>query len=262
MERVSFCIACHCLLEDTVQGNCELTQMSSDQQKILVIAEEASTSSQLRRMLEVLGFDAAEVLSNEDALSCLGLFDYDAILLECSVFGRNVTAVCRELRRLYPRLPILVVGAYKSLDNMVALLEAGADDYTTLPLAERLLAARLRSAIRRFRAPAIDAVERFVAGEIVLDPARHRVEKSGVQVPLSPTEFRALEVLMHRPGIPISHSALIATLWGLESESKRKRLRVLIRGLRKKLENNPSNPRYLKTHAYIGYYFQDRECAT
>jgi DNA-binding response OmpR family regulator len=117
-----------------VQGDCELRQMSSDQQKTLVIAEEASASSQLRRTLEVLGFDAAEVLSYEDALSCLRLFDYDAILLECSVFGRKVTAVCRELRRLYPRLPILAVGVDKSLDNMVALLEAGADDYTILPL--------------------------------------------------------------------------------------------------------------------------------
>jgi DNA-binding response OmpR family regulator len=197
-----------------VQGDCELRQMSSDQQKTLVITEEASASSQLRRMLEVLGFNAAEVLSYEDALSCLRLFDYDAILLECSVFGRNVTAVCRELRRLYPRLPILAVGVDKSLDYMVALLDAGADDYTILPLAERLLAARLRSAIRRFRTPALGVAERFVAGEIVLDAARHRVEKSGVLVPLSPTEFRALEVLMHRPGIPISHSALITTLWG------------------------------------------------
>lgn len=261
MERASLCIACNCLLEDMVQGDCELRQMSSDQQKTLVITEEASASSQLRRMLEVLGFNAAEVLSYEDALNCLRLFDYDAILLECSVFGRNVTAVCRELRRLYPRLPILAVGVDKSLDYMVALLDAGADDYTILPLAERLLAARLRSAIRRFRTPALGVAERFVAGEIVLDAARHRVEKSGVLVPLSPTEFRALEVLMHRPGIPISHSALIATLWGLESKSTRKRLRVLIRALRKKLENNPSNPRYLKTYACIGYYFQDRECA-
>jgi two-component system, OmpR family, KDP operon response regulator KdpE len=209
----------------------------------------------------MLGFDAAEVLSDEGALSCLRLFDYDAILLEYSAFGRKVPAVCRELRRLYPSLPILVVGVRKSLDDMVALLEAGADDYTALPLAERLLAARLRPAIRRFRAPTVGVAERFVAGEIVLDSARHRVEKSGVQIQLSRTEFRALEVLMHRPGIPISHSSLIATLWGLESESKRKHRRVLIRGLRKKLENNPSNPRYLMTHAYIGYYFQDRECA-
>jgi DNA-binding response OmpR family regulator len=140
----------------------------------------------LRRTLEVLGFNAAKVLSYEDALSCLRLFDYDAILLECSVFGRNVTAVCRELRSLYPRLPILVVGVDTSLDHMVALLDAGADDYTILPLAERLLAARLRSAIRRFRTPAIGVAERFVAGEIVLDPAQtscREIESPGFVVP-------------------------------------------------------------------------------
>jgi two-component system KDP operon response regulator KdpE len=244
-----------------VQVNCELRQMSSDQRKILVIAEETVASSQLRRMLEVLGFDAAEVLSNEDALSCLRLFDYDAILAECSVFGRKITPVCRELRRLCPHVPILVVGPDNSLDDKVAVLDAGADGYIARPFVARELGARLRSAICRSRAATIDVCERFVAGEIVLDPAKHRVEKSGVRVPLTPTEFRALQVLMRWPGIPVSHSALIATLWGETSESKRKHLRVVIRGLRKKLENNPSNPKYLKTHAYIGYYFQGRECA-
>jgi len=74
-------------------------------------------------------------------------------ILECSAFGRKVTAVCQELRKLYPRFPILAVGVDKSLDYMVALLDAGAGDYTILPLAERLLAARLPSAIRRFRTP-------------------------------------------------------------------------------------------------------------
>jgi two-component system, OmpR family, KDP operon response regulator KdpE len=236
--------------------------MSSVQEKVLVIAKEASACSQLLRTIETSGFAAAEVLSYEDALRRLRFIDYDAILLEGNAFGRDITAICREIRALYPRLPILVVGLNNSLDDKVAVLEAGADGYMDCPFMERELAARLRSAIRSSRAAPIDVCERFVAGEITLDSTRHRVEKSGVQVPLSPTEFRALQVLMHRPGIPVSHSALIATLWGKTSDSKRKHLRVVIRGLRKKLENDPCDPRYLMTHAYIGYYFQDRECAT
>jgi two-component system, OmpR family, KDP operon response regulator KdpE len=95
-----------------------------------------------------------------------------------------------------------------------------------------------------------------VVGEVVLDSARHRVEKSGIEVPLTPTEFRVLEMLMQQRGIPISHSALVATLWGSEPKSKREQLRVVISGLRKKLENDPSEPKYLITHAYIGYCFE------
>ena len=151
--------------------------MSSDPEKVLVLAD-ATVRSCLRRTLEALGFDVGEAANGEDAMKCLRAVDYEAILLECQVFESDCAAVCKQLRIRYPRLPILVVGVDKSLDYMVALLEAGADDYTILPLAERLLAARLRSAIRRFRTPAIGAAERFVAGEIVLDPARHRVEKS------------------------------------------------------------------------------------
>jgi two-component system KDP operon response regulator KdpE len=98
--------------------------------------------------------------------------------------------------------------------------------------------------------------ERFVVGDIVLDPATHRVEKSGIEVSLTPTEFRALEILMRQPGIPISHSALVAKLRGSETKPTREHLRVVIGRLRKKLENNPSEPRYLITQAYIGYCFR------
>jgi two-component system, OmpR family, KDP operon response regulator KdpE len=154
------------------------SQMSSDPENVLVLAKEATVRSCLRRTLEALGFDVGEAANGEDAMRRMRAIACEAILLECRVFGSDCAAVCKQLRIRYPRLPILVVGVDKSLDYMVALLEAGADDYTILPLAERLLAARLRSATRRFRTPANGAAERFVAGEIVLDPARHRVEKS------------------------------------------------------------------------------------
>jgi two-component system KDP operon response regulator KdpE len=232
--------------------------MSNGPEKVLVIAKEAAVRSQLRRTFEALGFDVGEAPNSEIAVTRLRMVDYEAILLECRMFGRDSVAVCKELRRRYPRLPILVIGVSSSLKNKVAAFEAGADDFTIRPFAKSELAARLRSAIRRFHAPAIGIGERFVVGDIVLDPARHRVEKSGIEVSLTPTEFRALEMLMQRPGIPISHSALVATLWGPESKSNREHLRVVISALRKKLENEPSDPRYLITHAYIGYCFQGR----
>ena len=216
------------------------SQMSSDPEKVLVLAKEAPARSCLRRILEALGFDVGEAANGEDAMRRLRMVDYQAILLECWMFGSDFASVCndcavvcKQLRVLYPRLPILVISS------------------------ERELAARLRSAIRRFHTPVIGTAERSAVGEIVLDPARHRVERAGSKVSLTPTEFRALQLLMQQPGVPISHSTLLTAIWGEESRAKREHLRVVIGALRKKLEDNPSEPRYLTTSAHFGYCFSD-----
>jgi len=232
--------------------------MSSDPERVLVLAREVMARSCLRRTLEALGFDVGEAPNGEDALRRMRMVDYEAVLLECRVFGSDCAVICEQLRIHHPRLPILVISSNGSLMKKVAAFEAGVDDYTTRPFAERELAARLRSAIRRFHAPVVGTAGLCVVGEIVLDPARHLVKKAGSEVSLTPTEFRALKLLMQQPGIPISHSILLAAVWGQESEAHLKHLRVVIGTLRKKLENDPSKPRYLTTTAYFGYCFRDR----
>jgi two-component system KDP operon response regulator KdpE len=215
--------------------------MSSDPEKVLILAKEAAARSYLRRTLEALGFDVGEAANGEDAMRRMRMVDYEAILLECRMFGsdfasvcNDCASVCKQLGILYPGLPILVISS------------------------EREFAARLRSTIWHFHTPVIGTAERSAVGEIVLDPARHRVEKAGSRVSLTPTEFSALQLLMQQPGIPISHSTLIAAIWGQESIAKRQHLRVVIGALRKKLEDNPSKPRYLTTSAYFGYCFSDQ----
>jgi two-component system KDP operon response regulator KdpE len=239
----------------TIEGQ---NQMSSDPEKVLVLAKEATARSCLRRTLEALRFDVGEAPNGEDALRRMRMVDYEAILLECRVFGSDCATVCKQLRILYPRLPILVVSSNGSLMKKMTAFEAGVDDYTTRPFEERELAARLRSAIRRYHAPVVGTAGRCIVGKIVLDPARHLVEKAGSEVSLTPTEFRALKLLMQQPGIPISYSTLLTGVWGQESSANREHLRVVISGLRKKLEDNPSEPRYLTTNAYLGYCFRDR----
>jgi two-component system, OmpR family, KDP operon response regulator KdpE len=232
--------------------------MSSGPEKVLIVAEKASPRSRLRRTLESFGYDVGEAPNNETALRCLRLIDYQAILLDFPVFGAGDVAICYQLRSLYPRLPVLVLSACNLLDNKMEALEAGADDYMIRPFSKRELRARLRSAIRRFHAPAIGTSERLVVREIVLDSARHRVEKSGSEVSLTPTEFRTLKMLMQQTGRPIAHSALLATLWGRESKRHRENLRVVISALRSKLEDRPSHPTYLITHKCFGYCFRDQ----
>ena len=235
----------------------ERSETSSGPEKILVIAKEAMVRSQLRRTLETLGFDAGEAPDGGGALVRLRMIDYEAIILEHRRYGEDGVTIVKQLRGLYPRLPILVITPSNSLNKKLAAFEAGADDCMIWPLAERELSVRIRSAIRRFHASAIRTCKSLVIGEIALDPIRHRVTKSGSDVALTPTEFRALETLMLQPGIPIAHSAFMATIWGQESKSNREHLRVVISGLRKKLEDVPSHPRYLITHAYFGYCFRD-----
>ena len=232
--------------------------MISDPAKILVIAKEASLRSRLRRALEALGFDVGEAANGVIALTRLRMVDYEAIILECRMFGGDSMAVCKQLRSLYSSLPILILSARNSVNNKVAALEAGADDYMVRPFSERELSARLRSAIRRSHPPAVGISGRFVIGKIVLDSARHRVEKSGSEVSLTPLEFRTLQMLMQQAGRPITYSALLVALWGQDSKPHREHLRVVISALRKKIEDNPSCPTYVTTHSFFGYCFRDQ----
>jgi two-component system KDP operon response regulator KdpE len=173
--------------------------------------------------------------------------------MACLLFEEEHLEVCRQLRSFYPRLPILIIGAHNSEDQRIAAFEAGVDDFMIRPVLERELAARLRSAVRRFHAPVVGRAKRFVAGEIVLDSSKHRVDKSGLEISLTPIEFRMLELLIQQPGEAIPHSVLATSLWGQETEAHRKHLRVIIRSLRGKIEDDPSHPEYLITHSYFGY---------
>lgn len=239
------------------------SKMKSRPEKVLVIAKQAPIRSQLRRTLEMLGFDAGEASDGGGALVRLRMIDYEAILLEHRKYEADGVAICKRIRGLYPRLPIVVVTSRSSLEKKIATFEAGADDCMIWPLSERELSGRLRSAIRRFRASAVSTCQFpvigkiAVIGEIALDPIRHRATKSGSDVPLTPTEFSVLETLIRQPGIPISHSILAFTTWGQESKANREHLRVVISSLRRKLEDDPSDPQYLITHACYGYCFRD-----
>jgi two-component system, OmpR family, KDP operon response regulator KdpE len=229
--------------------------MNSVPEKVLVVAEEASQRYHLRRTLNASGFDLGEASNGVHALMRLRMIDYEAVLLHSSESEADGIEVCRQLRNFNPRLPVLMLSDRDSLDHLVAALETGADDYMIKPVAERELTARLRSAIRRYRAPLVPPIERLVVRDIVLDPTAHRVEKSGAEIPLTPLEFRALHILMEQAGIPVTHATLLTTLWSPERAQRREHLRVLIGGLRKKLENDAAHPEYLITHPHLGYFF-------
>jgi two-component system, OmpR family, KDP operon response regulator KdpE len=231
--------------------------MDDSQGRLLIVEDDTALRRSLRTTLDVLGFDIGEASNGEDGLVRLRMVDYEAVLLDINMPGIGGIETCRRIRRTYTRIPILMLTVRDSEDDKVEALEAGADDYVTKPFQTRELTARIRAAIRRFRAPETSAEMAHTNGAIMLDPVRRRVERSGIEVHLTPREFDILQLLMTHAGRPITHARLLTALRGPDYGNERAYLRVLIGQLRKKLEDDAANPIYILTDSYIGYRFRE-----
>ena len=231
--------------------------MEMPQGRLLIVEDDSALRRSLHTTLGSLGFDVSEAGNGEDALANLRMADYEAVLLDINMPGIGGIETCRRIRRISTKLQILMLTVRDDEDDKVEALEAGADDYVTKPFHSRELTARIRTAIRRFRAPDAPAEMTIVIGAIVLDPVRRRVERSGLEVHLTAREFNALQLLMMQAGRPITHARLLGALRGPEFVNDHAYVRVLIGQLRKKLEDDPANPTYLLTDSHIGYRFRD-----
>jgi two-component system, OmpR family, KDP operon response regulator KdpE len=225
--------------------------------KVLVVDDEPGIRQSLFETLGALGFAVGEASSGEEALTRLQMVDYDAVLLDINMPGVGGMETCRTISQAYPGLPILMLTVRDEEDDKVQALDLGADDYVTKPFQVRELTARLRSAIRRAKAIPRTTAPVFTIGAVRLDASRHRVERDGEEVRLTPKEFDVLHYLMANAGRPVPHQRLLAWVWGPEYGEEREYLRVLVNQLRKKIENDPSRPTYILTDSYIGYRFRD-----
>jgi two-component system, OmpR family, KDP operon response regulator KdpE len=231
--------------------------MDESQGRLLIVEDDSALRRSLRTTLDVLGFDVGEASNGEDGLVRLRMVDYEAVLLDINMPGIGGIETCRRIRRSYTRIPILMLTVRDSEDDKVEALEAGADDYVTKPFQTRELTARIRSAIRRFHAPETPAQMPIINGAIMLDPVRRRVERSGLEVHLTPREFDALQFLMMHAGRPVTHARLIGALRGSGFGNEPAYSRVLVGQLRKKLEDDAADPKYILTDSCIGYRFRD-----
>jgi two-component system, OmpR family, KDP operon response regulator KdpE len=227
------------------------------QGRLLIVEDDSALRRSLRTTLGSLGFDVSEAGNGEEALANLRMTDFEAVLLDINMPGIGGIETCRRIRRISTKLQILMLTVRDDEDDKVEALEAGADDYVTKPFQSRELTARLRTAVRRFRAPELPAEMAIVVGSILLDPVRRRVERNGVEVHLTAREFNALHLLMMHAGRPITHARLLSALRGPEFVNDHAYVRVLIGQLRKKLEDDPANPAYVLTDSYIGYRFRE-----
>ena len=224
---------------------------------VLIVEDDAGIRQSLFETLTALGFVIGEAGNGEEAVSRLRMIDYDAVLLDINMPGIGGIETCRRIHYGYPHIPVIMLTVRDEEDDKVEALDAGADDYVTKPFQIRELTARLRSAIRRSKTSTVPPDSTVVIGSLMLDPSRHRVEKMGQEVRLTPKEFAMLHYLMEHAGRPIPHNRLLTSIWGSEYGNEREYLRVLINQLRKKIEDDPAQPSYILTESHIGYRFRE-----
>jgi two-component system KDP operon response regulator KdpE len=227
--------------------------------RILVVDDESAIRRALRPPLLELGFQVFEASRGEEALQMLRASVYDAVLLDVNMPGIGGVETLRRIRTFAPRLPILMLTVRDQEEEKVEALDQGADDYVTKPFSTRELIARIRAAVRRVKAPVRSEDAPVEIGEIRLEPIKRVVTKRGQPIHLTRKEFDILHCLMSRAGRVITYARLLAAVWGADCREEVEYLRTFVRQLRKKIEDDPSNPIYLLTDVYVGYRFADAQ---
>ena len=225
--------------------------MTEARRRILVCDDEPQILRALKVILRDAGFEAVAAATAEEALDRAAVQPPDAAILDLVLPDGDGVEVCREIRR-WSRMPIIVLSAVGEEDVKVRALEAGADDYITKPFGARELIARLQAALRRVGDPVDEP--RIVADGLELDLAARLVLRDGVEVHLTPIEYRLLETLARNRGRLMTHRTLLVEVWGPEYADDVQVLRGHIANLRRKIEP-PDGPRYVRTDPGIGYRF-------
>jgi two-component system KDP operon response regulator KdpE len=227
--------------------------------RVLVVDDEPAIRRALRPPLVELGFQVTEASRGEEALQVLRSSTYDVVLLDINMPGIGGIETLRRIRSLAPRLPVLMLTVRDQEEDKVEALDMGADDYVTKPFSTRELVARIRTAVRRVRAPARPEDAPLEIGEIRLEPVKRRVTKRGTAIRLTRKEFDILHCLMSRAGRVVTYAKLLTAVWGADCREEVEYLRTFVRQLRKKIEDDPGNPLYLLTDVYVGYRFADAQ---
>jgi two-component system KDP operon response regulator KdpE len=235
--------------------------MSSDEIKILLVDDEVSIRRALKATLTLPGVQLVTAARGEEALSLVRMMSFAAVLLDINMPGMSGVETCQQMRRIAPRLSILMLTVRDGEQDKIDALDAGADDFVTKPFHVGELSARVRAAVRRSQALDQDRTVSIRVGDIELDPGRRVVSKGGTPLHVTPKEFELLHHLMANAGLPIRHAKLLNTIWGPDYGNELEYLRTFICQIRKKVEDNPAKPRYLLTESHIGYRFAAHEWA-
>jgi two-component system KDP operon response regulator KdpE len=219
-----------------------------------VVDDEAQITRVLRTSLSAQRYDVRVANDGEMALEIMKDWTPSLVITDLAIPNLDGVALCKRIRQT-SQLPIIVLSVRGQDQAKVEALDAGADDYVTKPFSMRELLARVRAQLRR--SPAPPAAQKVIEeGDFHIDMDARSLAVMGRQIHLTPKEFDLLVYMAKHSGKVITHRALLAEIWGPNSTEQPEYLRVFVGQLRKKIEADPSSPKYLVTEPWVGYRFE------
>jgi len=224
--------------------------MSEGSLRVLVVDDEPAIRRYLSVLLAAQGYSVFEAADGQAAMSAVLADRPDLVILDLGLPDLDGVEITRLLRE-WTRIPIIILSVRGQEVDKIAALDAGADDYLTKPFGSGELLARMRVALRR-AGESGDGPE-FTSGELSVDLAHRVVAVAGQEVQLTPTEYDLLRTLVTHAGKVLTHHQLLREVWGRGYEEELHMLRVNISNLRRKIEPDPTRPRYILTEPGVGY---------
>ncbi len=224
-----------------------------DTSRVLVVDDEPQITRVLKTVLSSQGYQVRTAAEGESALASFTEWHPELVITDLYMPRMDGVELCRRIRAV-SSVPIIVLSVKGEERTKVEALDSGADDYVTKPFGTDELLARVRAALRRSGASP-EEVASFEAGNFRIDLDARRVHIRGQEVRLTPKEFDLFVYLARHPNRVLTHRTLLEAVWGEASQEQPEYLRVFMGQLRKKLEEDPSNPRYLVTEPWVGYRF-------
>ena len=218
--------------------------------RVLLVEDERRISAYVRRGMEDAGYAVDVAFTGLEALHLANAADYDAIVLDIMLPELDGLSVCREIRKAGSTAAILMLTARDTVDDRVAGLDAGADDYLIKPFAMKELLARLRALVRRSAEGVRTAV--LKVADLSLDPARHEVARGSTAIALSAREFSILEYFMMNAGLVLTRSMITEHVWDYDVFHQSNAIDVYIRTLRRKMDDS-FEPKLIETVRGVGY---------
>jgi two-component system KDP operon response regulator KdpE len=222
------------------------------QARILLVDDEVSIQRAVAPLLRARGYAVESVATAAAALEAMAAHAPDLIVLDLGLPDGEGTDLCGRIRQ-DSAVPILVLSARTGEAGKVKALDLGADDYITKPFSPEELLARVRVALRRVVLKDLPETGRVRVGDLTIDYDRRRAFRDGSEIRLTPKEFELLSLFAHNPDRVLTHGAILKAIWGANAVTQPEHLWVLMAQLRKKIEPDPGNPRYLLSEPWVGY---------
>lgn len=226
----------------------------SKKTKILVVDDEPKIRMFIRANLEARGYEVHLAQDGAEAVEKAALVSPDVIILDVNMPRMDGIEACRRIRE-WTNTPIIVLSVREDEKDKVRALNEGADDYITKPFGVEELLARIRVALRHSTGTSIAAASVFTADDLEIDLSKHVVKRHGKVIKLTRTEYELLAFLVTNCGKVLTHKELLHNVWGPEYGEESEYVRVFINQLRRKIEDDPSNPLFILTEPRIGYRF-------